>query len=736
MTPPQHVPQHVTTTPQKNLSKKQKKWIKKIINESDVLAQSTQGGHFEILSLLLNLNIPGIDINQVEEKSGATPLRLAVETNHIECVRILLKHPEVNVNQRHPLYGETPLMHCCTAHESERIANIEIIKLLLAHKNIDLDYVDSEPRDCDRSDDTADDNSYLNALMIAADFDFHAAISLLLEAGAQDSLFAAAARGDVTTMKKFLNLKNSNINETNEASVSLLHVACANGKLDAVQFLLSQENLLKNSCNSVDRMAQTPLLATCAAEFEDSPISQMNERVQVVRYLVSRDDVDPNLTDCDGETPFINACREGNLKCIQALIEGCSNHHTININAMNDNRECGLLMAVKANNNVELVKYLLNLPSINVNQCDDDGESPLFVASKRENKEIVDLLLHRGNAKDTLHSAVLRNDMTVLKNLVEVEEVNINQKQGAAGTALHVACLYKKLISVQYLIALPSIQMNVVDKDGRTALFYACEYGYEHIVEALLACKELDVNVKGFNHVLDDLNQTLEETRRALIVEMEGAEMEKKVETEEENKKEKIIKSLKIKIGHLKAEQKKTKESLKRVASSAEDEFIQPLLIAVSNGHLSAVQLLLTRPELDVNVSSVGSKRKEHVLHLVEDDVEMLQALLTRADINVDAKDANNTTPLGVATANKCHEVAKLLMNAGADPSQVWEGRMKIGKLGKTKKKCSPNNHPLIMWKTSNGMFDCQLCDDEQPAGSVLYGCDECEWDMCSACEF
>jgi ankyrin repeat protein len=143
--------------------------------------------------------------------------------------------------------------------------------------------------------------------------------------------------------------------------------------------------------------------------------------------------------------------------------------------------------------------------------------------------------------------------------------------------------------------------------------------------------------------------------------------------------------------------------------------------------------MLLTRPELNINV--VDNKNQSHVLHLVDDNVDIVKTLLKRKDISIDAKDKDGTTPLGLATAHDYHAVALLFINAGADPSQVWEGRIKIGEYGKTRKKCK-KKHRLIMWNTLNGLFDCKMCGDKQPVGSVLYGCDECEWDMCSACEF
>ena len=49
------------------------------------------------------------------------------------------------------------------------------------------------------------------------------------------------------------------------------------------------------------------------------------------------------------------------------------------------------------------------------------------------------------------------------------------------------------------------------------------------------------------------------------------------------------------------------------------------------------------------------------------------------------------------------------------------------------KKKCA-NGHGLIRFEIPR-MFGCDLCENGIPEGSVMYGCDECDYDVCSTCE-
>ena len=55
--------------------------------------------------------MPGIDVNTQITcvwRKGYTPLHLAAERGHIECVKTLLSHPNINVNIKDN-QGNTPL---------------------------------------------------------------------------------------------------------------------------------------------------------------------------------------------------------------------------------------------------------------------------------------------------------------------------------------------------------------------------------------------------------------------------------------------------------------------------------------------------------------------------------------------------------------------------------------------------------------------------------------------------
>jgi hypothetical protein len=65
----------------------------------------------------------------------------------------------------------------------------------------------------------------------------------------------------------------------------------------------------------------------------------------------------------------------------------------------------------------------------------------------------------------------------------------------------------------------------------------------------------------------------------------------------------------------------------------------------------------------------------------------------------------------------------------------LWISREKCGEKDTTKKR-DKVGHELIKWTTPNGNQSCDMCKSKQPEGSLMFGCDSCDWDLCASCEF
>lgn len=82
----------------------------------------------EIAELLLSN--PKINVN-VKDVDSTTPLHTACKYNNIEIVKLLLAHPNIDINSQ-DRWIETPLIKACYSN------SIEIVKLLLFRSDIDV----------------------------------------------------------------------------------------------------------------------------------------------------------------------------------------------------------------------------------------------------------------------------------------------------------------------------------------------------------------------------------------------------------------------------------------------------------------------------------------------------------------------------------------------------------------------------------------------------------------------
>ena len=151
---------------------------------------------------------------------------------------------------------------------------------------------------------------------------------------------------------------------------------------------------------------------------------------------------------------------------------------------------------------------------VDVNQRDDDtGNPPLVVAVEENQIEIVRLLLNHGadaNCKDwtSKNTALDVAEQKGFKNIAEVL-----QQRGAkysSGSSFHLAAKNGDIVSIEEMLN-KGCDINEVDAGkGWTALHYAVNYGQKHLVEYLII-KGADVNKKDFlgkNNPIDVLSNT------------------------------------------------------------------------------------------------------------------------------------------------------------------------------------------------------------------------------------
>ncbi|OHT16196.1 putative 26S proteasome regulatory subunit p28 [Tritrichomonas foetus] len=148
-------------------------------------------------------------------------------------------------------------------------------------------------------------------------------------------------------------LGEENLNHPfNNQKQTLLHLACQNRSLEAVQTLLSYKSL---NINETDQAGQTCLM-----------ISVKLNLLEMTKLLLKFPGIDVNISDKNNQNVLHIACN--------------------------------------TYNSIEIVKLLLNQKEIEINHRDKENNPPLFYAFEENQKNIVQLLIKQPNIDLNINS--------------------------------------------------------------------------------------------------------------------------------------------------------------------------------------------------------------------------------------------------------------------------------------------------------------------------------------------
>ena len=249
----------------------------------------------------------------------------------------------------------------------------------------------------------------------------------------------------------------------------VLHILCeyrlsddlTKGPLtDLINFILDHSGI---DVNVLQQFSYTPLMVACNHEGSST----------AAKALLEHPDIDIHLTDVRGHTAFERACMSGKLevvKIISAVDQGTVNrktpngytplHHTIqSVAVLRWLRLSGWYSGdwrEKAQTH-EVVKYLLSLPNVNVNEQGANGMTPLHIACQI-------------------------NDRISVQSLLAHPDIQINVCNATNATPLHLACqlsklarMDKEIIVAKALLETSGVDVTAKDSDGKTAMDYAKE---------------------------------------------------------------------------------------------------------------------------------------------------------------------------------------------------------------------------------------------------------------------
>ncbi|XP_028287089.1 ankyrin repeat domain-containing protein 26 [Parambassis ranga] len=178
----------------------------------------------------------------------------------------------------------------------------------------------------------------------------------------------AASAGDLSKLKQLA--KKNDINQLDKENRTALHIACAGGHVEVVQFLVESKAKL-NLCDNQNRSA---LMKAVQGQHE-----------QCVGVLLENH-AEPNLVDINGNTALHLAANIPSISTAVLLLQ-----HEAEINAPNKEGFTPLTVAVREDH-LEMAEFLLK-ESADVNILDQDQRSPLMIAAGNGQISMVRLLL-------------------------------------------------------------------------------------------------------------------------------------------------------------------------------------------------------------------------------------------------------------------------------------------------------------------------------------------------------
>ena len=317
-------------------------------------------------------------------------------------------------------------------------------------------------------------------------------------------------------------------------------------------------------------------------------------------------------------------------------------------------------------NQIIMIKYLLDNPNANINLKNNNGENALIQSCFILNYKMIELLVDNPNTdvniKDKFNKTPLQNayfdkDYRIINLLLSNDNTDVNIINQFGDTLLHNACYNKDYIMIELLLSNCNIDVNIKNKVGNSPLIDLCSvYNRHDIIQLLLNKGNIDVKIqnnKGYTALMYVCcsNNDDKELIELLL------------------NKEIIYENIQDNISLLDLQ---------------DENGYTALMHACINKNYNIIELLLTKQNIDVNLQDEDGYTALIHTCLVQDDIsddddssdndnddendenydnQLINLLLSNDNIDVNLQDRKGFTALMHLCIRKNYRIIKLLLN-------------------------------------------------------------------------
>ncbi|XP_052739096.1 rabankyrin-5 isoform X3 [Bicyclus anynana] len=498
----------------------------------------------------------GADLN-LQNRKGYTPLHQAVIARNQRIFDLLLKQPNLDTNLR-TLSDEHPPLYYALV--DDRRASISSSETLVMNGSNPFDTPVTN-KNAFTEDPVEGKSENIVERGFAAKLLEKGCQPNPLYSGSGDSLLHILAQGWFEDSAVFLSSHlNGELNHSNEAGVTALHAACANGLTRLTAALLdhgARPNMQTAYGEHEDTVyRQTPLHLAVLNNHEGAVMAIIEHKKSVDKGIMPPSDrfnvsllPNLNLKNSEGDTPVSLALTEGHKHLVAPLIEGGADpnvrngkgftllhqsiveedsrtaifllDHGADMNALcwlnrTDAGETPLQLAIHCR--LGLVVEALCVRGVDMGRLDANGVPPLWAALDSGQEEVASILVRNGADADCwgpgpdgclqnlLHKAIDENKESLATFLIRSGcDVESPRRPGSNGEGADVAadkqsplhlCCTWGLTEVIQTLLEHGANINSKDAEGKTPLHIAIENQHSAIISLLLSQPGIDLSAR------------------------------------------------------------------------------------------------------------------------------------------------------------------------------------------------------------------------------------------------